>query len=75
MWEIKNPRLPVWSVVAVTFCLHIYWFVLWVKGISRKIRERGRKGGKGGGMAAAAAAAGGGELDEVRNEKGEKKLS
>jgi len=74
VWEIKSPRLPVWVVVAVTFSLHIYWFVLWVKGISRKMREAGRKGGKGGGVAPAAAAAGEGGVEEVSNGKGEKKM-
>ena len=76
VWEIKDPRLPVWVVVAVTFLLHVYWFVLWVKGAVKRWKEGGRKGGKRGGVAAAAAAAaaGGGGVEEVSDGKGEKKL-
>jgi hypothetical protein len=74
VWEIKDPRLPIWIIVAVTFCLHVYWFSLWVKGAVKRWKDGGRKGGKGGGEPAAVAAAGGAGMHEVSNGKGEKKL-
>ena len=42
--EIRNPRLPLWVVVAVTFWLHVYWFVMWAKGWARRRKKRERKG-------------------------------
>lgn len=62
--EIKDPRLPLWVVVAVTFWLHMYWFVMWAKGWARRRRKLGK-----------AAAVGGSEMEFVRDRRGDIKSS
>jgi len=71
--EIKDPRLPVWVVIAVTFCLHIYWFGLWWKSYRRKylLGKGGKKEGAMDGKGVAAAAGEQGNEDGGRKSKKE----
>ncbi|TFJ82174.1 hypothetical protein NSK_006503 [Nannochloropsis salina CCMP1776] len=71
--EIKDPRLPVWVVIAVTFCLHIYWFGLWWKSYRRKylLGKGGKKEGAMEGKGVAAAAGEQGNEDGGRKSKKE----